>query len=142
MAYTGLRNLGHFGQTEDAKEEVTAELLALEKAGGSPVAIVRGTKALLAKLRQMSRWDDSRSGITASFLNFVKDDETHRSFLKYTDISARATALMTEQASHFRVGKGKAVLGRLFLSYQEEIEVWFEDAAWSGVIGVVRRGGH
>jgi len=96
MAYT---RLGNFGQAEDAKEQITAELLGLEKAGGSPVALVRGAKALLAKLRQMPRWSDSRSGISASFLNLIRDDETHRAFLRYTDISARATAVMTEAAT-------------------------------------------
>lgn len=104
MAYIGLSNLGDFGQgdfgqADEGKEQITAELLALEESGGSPVALVRGAKALLAKLRQMPRWSDSRSGISASFLNLVRDDETHRAYLKSTDISARATALMTEAAT-------------------------------------------
>ncbi len=99
MAYTGLNGLGHFGQTDSVKEQLSAELVALEKSEGSPVNRVRGAKALLAKLRQTPRWGDSRSGITSSFLNLIRDDETHRAFLRYVDISARATALMAEAAT-------------------------------------------
>ena len=97
MAYHGL---GSFGQSELEKEQLTGELLALEEASdtSNPVSTIRGAKALLVKLRQTSRWDDSRSGISASFLNLVRDDETHYAYLKYTDISARANALVAASA--------------------------------------------
>jgi hypothetical protein len=99
MAYHGLSNVGDFGQTDAVKEQLSSELLALEESSGNPVVIVRGAKALLAKLRQTPRWNDSRSGITSSFLNLIRDDETHHSYLRYTDISARATALMAAAAT-------------------------------------------
>jgi hypothetical protein len=100
MAYHGWLGSG-FGQADAEKEQLTIELFALEEASDTsgPIATIRGSKALISKLRETSRWDDSRSGITASFLNLVRDDETHHEFLAYTDISARANALIAAAAS-------------------------------------------
>mgnify|MGYP003978399573 CR=1 FL=1 len=87
-----------FGQTEDVKCQLTAELIGLEQSAGSPVATVRGAKALLAKLRNTRRWDDSRSSISASVQTLFRDSATCPYF-KYTDISARATGLMANAAT-------------------------------------------
>jgi hypothetical protein len=84
----------YFGQTEETKAQLSAELISLEQSKGKvpPVATVRGANELLAKLRATPRWNDSRSGISASFQTLFRDDETH-AYLKYTDISARCVAL-------------------------------------------------
>lgn len=95
MAYHGLSD---FGQSESEKEQLTQELLSLEETS-DPVVVIRGSKALLANLRATPRWDDSRSSISASFLNLIRDDETHYEYLSYTDISARANALIASAAT-------------------------------------------
>jgi hypothetical protein len=128
MAYHGwLGNSSNgFGQTESEKEQLTMELYALEEASdaSSPIATIRGSKDLIAKLREMSRWDDSRSGITASFLNLVRDDETHHEFLAYTDISARANALIAAVAPQLTPEQAaqEGVIGLQRLDSQEAAE--------------------
>jgi len=83
---------------EALKAELSEELFALEKQVASPIVIVRSAKALLAKLGQTRRWDDSRHGITASYLNLVKDQKDFKGYLKYTDITARVRALIVANA--------------------------------------------
>jgi hypothetical protein len=95
---------------EQFKVQITQELTALEKGEktASPVATVRSTKALLARLREQSRWDDSRSSIAAGFLNLIRDRSDHEPYLKYTDVSARANALLALSATKLTPSQAQA----------------------------------
>lgn len=87
--------MGYFGQTADTKYELSQELLSLEAAKDqvAPLQLVRGANALLSRLNQEPRWQDSRSGISASFQTLIHDEKVH-AYLSSTDISARAKALL------------------------------------------------
>lgn len=85
-------------ELESLKTKLSEELFALEKLSAHPVVIVRGAKALLARLGQAHRWEDSRHGITASYINLVKDRKDFKEYLKFTDIIARVKALIVANA--------------------------------------------
>lgn len=83
---------------EALKAILSDELLVLETSGAPPITIVRGAKALLAKMGQTRKWEDSRHGVTASYINLVKDRKDFKSYLRSTDITARARALIVANA--------------------------------------------
>jgi len=84
------------GQADSIKSDLTDEIEALEntKTRLAPVLVVRRAKALLDKLRVTTRWDDSRSDISAKFYNLINDTEEYRGYAAYADISARARSLV------------------------------------------------
>ena len=99
---------GNFGQTEDVKVRLSVALLNLETSQAPALEIVRACKSLIAELQATPRWGDSRSDITASFLNLVRDDQSHYSYLTYTDISARAKALLAHAATYLTPAQAAA----------------------------------
>jgi hypothetical protein len=95
----------YFGETDPPREEIerryqlSTRLEQLEDSNASPYQIAADARALYDELRQGSRWDSSRSSVTASVLNLFKDEADNRFFLKYTDISARVKEVMVKAAS-------------------------------------------
>ena len=89
-----------FGQTENEKFQYSQELIRLEdtKDNISPVSLVRELKNLISQVRALPRWQGSRSGISASFQTFIRDEE-FRSYLTSSDILSRANALLAWAAT-------------------------------------------
>jgi len=83
---------------ETAKADLSDELDALESSAAAPISIVRGAKDLIAKLGQIRKWEDSRHGVTASYLNLVKDRKDFRDYLSHRNITDRARALIVANA--------------------------------------------
>jgi len=58
------------------------------------IKTLRATKALLRDLQAGPRWEGSQHGVTASFLNLWRDEESNKPYLAYTDITARIRSLI------------------------------------------------
>ena len=98
-----------FGQTENEKFQFSQELIRLEdtKDNLPPISLVRETKNLISQVRALPRWEDSRSGISASFQTLLRDQE-YRSYLTSSDILARANALLVWGATRLTPEQAQA----------------------------------
>jgi hypothetical protein len=98
-----------FGQTENEKFQFSQELIRLEDTKDSvpPVSLVRETKNLLSQVRALPRWQDSRSGISASFQTLIRDQE-FKAYLTSSDILARANALLAWAATRLTPEQAQA----------------------------------
>ena len=116
----------NFGQLDQTKSDLSSRLIAIEKSRNSAPALttLQQSKALLEELRATSRWDDSRSGITASVQSLFKDEDV-RPYLKYTDISARANALIVWAAGQVTESQAQAE-GVAYLRRVSDAESYLE----------------
>jgi len=82
--------------SDAVKQDLTKTLLSLEaqRDAGTPAQIARQLQSFLEKLKSASRWDDSRSSTTASFLNLIRDTKEYQEYYSYNDLKTRAIELL------------------------------------------------